>query len=60
MVTREHLKHLKELQANSEIMLVSPDKGAGSGIINNPENIEKTKTILSDESNFANASAERG
>ncbi|VDP88586.1 unnamed protein product [Echinostoma caproni] len=52
LVTPEHLKRLRDLQKNREIMMSKPDKGAGIVLLNRTDYLQKMKAILSDGSKF--------
>uniref|UniRef100_A0A183AM01 Rab-GAP TBC domain-containing protein n=1 Tax=Echinostoma caproni TaxID=27848 RepID=A0A183AM01_9TREM len=59
LLTLEHLKRLRELIADRELMISRPDKGAGIVIMKRFDYIEKMRTILNDPSKFTKTSTEK-
>ena len=49
---REHLRELRHLKSNKEIIITRPDKGRATVIMNREDYLAKTYTILDDRSKF--------
>ena len=49
---REHMKTLKDLRMNSDVIITRPDKGRATVVMNRSDNIDKILTILEDPSKF--------
>lgn len=52
LLTKEHMKALKDLRENAEIKVIRPDKGKGVVIMNKKDYVEKMLNILNDRSKF--------
>ncbi|KAA3671227.1 uncharacterized protein DEA37_0008360, partial [Paragonimus westermani] len=58
-ITMEHIDSLRMLQQNPDILLSSPDKGAGIVILNRSDYIKKVNDILADQTKFRRVANER-
>ena len=52
LLKKEHLDALKELQANNQVLISKPDKGAGIVLMDKADYIDKMNAILSDGNKF--------
>ena len=59
LLTRDHLEALKNLQANQDILLSKPDKGAGIVLMDRSDYIVKMNTILADQTKFRKMTKEK-
>ena len=52
LLNKEHIRELKSLQRNSQLVILPPDKGSGSVLLNREDYNQKLTTLLSDKTKF--------